>query len=206
MRPLRPETWCAAIRRLPRRTERGQGFRRRDLLRAEALHRLVALGGRAVLPALRQMPGANRNRILVELRPPPRPLFKDFSPAFSHSNYLEAHSDALVIFGVTGDLAYQTIFPALYAMVKSGELNIPVIGVASSKWDLEQLRARWRGSIHQCRGIDDKDALDRMPSYSTMSAAITRTRPRLPQSSRRWARRATGALPCDSASDVRDGD
>jgi glucose-6-phosphate 1-dehydrogenase len=30
------------------------------------------------------------------------------------------HSDALVIFGVTGDLAHKMIFPALYAMVKKG--------------------------------------------------------------------------------------
>ena len=39
-------------------------------------------------------------------------------------------SDALVLFGVTGDLAYKQIFPALYAMVKRGVLNVPVIGVA----------------------------------------------------------------------------
>ena len=41
-------------------------------------------------------------------------------------------SDALVVFGVTGDLARKKIFPALYAMSKRGALNIPVIGVASS--------------------------------------------------------------------------
>ena len=43
----------------------------------------------------------------------------------------EAASDALVLFGVTGDLAYKKIFPALYAMVKQGSLDVPVIGVAS---------------------------------------------------------------------------
>ena len=43
-------------------------------------------------------------------------------------------SDALVIFGFTGDLASKKIFPALYAMVKRGVLTVPVIGVASSKW------------------------------------------------------------------------
>ena len=36
------------------------------------------------------------------------------------------HSDALVVFGVTGDLAHKQIFPALYAMVKRGELTVPV--------------------------------------------------------------------------------
>jgi len=46
------------------------------------------------------------------------------------------HSDALVLFGVTGDLANKMIFPALYAMVKRGTLNVPVVGVALPKWDL----------------------------------------------------------------------
>ena len=41
-------------------------------------------------------------------------------------------SDALVVFGVTGDLARKQIFPALYAMCLRGTLNVPVIGVASS--------------------------------------------------------------------------
>ena len=45
-------------------------------------------------------------------------------------------SDALVVFGVTGDLVYKKIFPALYAMAKRGVLNIPVVGVASSPWSL----------------------------------------------------------------------
>ena len=41
------------------------------------------------------------------------------------------HSDALVFFGATGDLAYKKIFPSLQAMVKRGTLNVPVVGVAS---------------------------------------------------------------------------
>ena len=48
-----------------------------------------------------------------------------------------ARSDALVLFGVTGDLAHKMIFPALYAMVKRGTLNVPVVGVASSTWSLD---------------------------------------------------------------------
>ena len=51
-------------------------------------------------------------------------------------------SDVLVLFGATGDLAHKMIFPALYAMVKRGALTVPVIGVAHSGWDLEQLRDR----------------------------------------------------------------
>ena len=45
-------------------------------------------------------------------------------------------SDALVLFGVTGDLAHKMIFPALYAMVKKGALKVPVIGVAFPKWSM----------------------------------------------------------------------
>ena len=57
------------------------------------------------------------------------------------------HSDALVVFGATGDLAYKQIFPALHAMTRRGHLNIPVIGVARGNWTVEQLRARARESI-----------------------------------------------------------
>ena len=45
------------------------------------------------------------------------------------------HSDVLVLFGVTGDLAHKMIFPALYAMVKRGALKVPVIGVAFPQMD-----------------------------------------------------------------------
>jgi glucose-6-phosphate 1-dehydrogenase len=56
-------------------------------------------------------------------------------------------ADALVVFGVTGDLAHKKIFPALYAMCWRGALKVPVIGVASSTWSVEQLRARARESV-----------------------------------------------------------
>ena len=68
-------------------------------------------------------------------------------------------SDALVLFGVTGDLAHKMIFPALYAMAKRGTLKVPVIGVASSKWSLAQLRKRATDSIRQAGRIDDREAL-----------------------------------------------
>ena len=51
-------------------------------------------------------------------------------------------SDALVLFGVTGDLAHKMIFPALYALAKRGGLKVPVIGVASPNWSLADLRNR----------------------------------------------------------------
>ncbi len=68
-------------------------------------------------------------------------------------------SDALVIFGVTGDLARKKIFPALYAMAKRGTLTVPVVGVASSPWALPQLRKRAEEAILQAGRIDDRRAL-----------------------------------------------
>jgi glucose-6-phosphate 1-dehydrogenase len=65
-----------------------------------------------------------------------------------------AHSDALVFFGATGDLAYKKIFPALQAMVKRGHLDVPVIGVAKAGWGIEELRARARDSVTQHGGLD----------------------------------------------------
>jgi glucose-6-phosphate 1-dehydrogenase len=64
------------------------------------------------------------------------------------------HSDALVFFGATGDLAYKKIFPALHAMVKRGHLNVPVVGVAKAGWDLDRLRARARESVEKHGEVD----------------------------------------------------
>jgi glucose-6-phosphate 1-dehydrogenase len=64
------------------------------------------------------------------------------------------HSDALIFFGATGDLAYKKIFPALQAMVKRGDLNVPVIGVAKAGWKLDQLKARARDSVEKHGGLD----------------------------------------------------
>jgi glucose-6-phosphate 1-dehydrogenase len=64
------------------------------------------------------------------------------------------HSDALVFFGATGDLAYKKIFPSLQAMVKRGHLNVPVIGVAKAGWNLDQLRARAKDSVEKHSELD----------------------------------------------------
>ena len=64
------------------------------------------------------------------------------------------HSDALVFFGATGDLAYKKIFPALQAMLKRGHLDVPVIGVAKAGWNLDQLRVRARHSLQEHGGLD----------------------------------------------------
>jgi len=74
------------------------------------------------------------------------------------------HSDALVVFGVTGDLAHKMIFPALYAMVKRGTLTVPVIGVALPKWSLDRLHKRVTDSIKHSGGIDNKRAFSHLLS------------------------------------------
>jgi glucose-6-phosphate 1-dehydrogenase len=71
-------------------------------------------------------------------------------------------SDALVLFGVTGDLAHKMIFPALYALEKRNALDVALIGVASPKWTLEQLDARVTDSLNVHGGIDDRAAFDRL--------------------------------------------
>src|SRR5579863_9624263 len=75
---------------------------------------------------------------------------------------MAAHSDALVFFGATGDLAHKKIFPALQNLVKQGTLDVPVIGVAKSGWTLEQLRDRARDSLTKFGGGVDEQAFQRL--------------------------------------------
>jgi glucose-6-phosphate 1-dehydrogenase len=63
-------------------------------------------------------------------------------------------SDALVFFGATGDLAYKKIFPALQAMARRGHLDFPVIGVAKSGWNRDQLVERAKNSVTEYGGLD----------------------------------------------------
>jgi glucose-6-phosphate 1-dehydrogenase len=71
-------------------------------------------------------------------------------------------SDALAFFGATGDLAHKKIFPALHAMARRGHLGFPVIGVAKSGWNLDQLRARARESIEKHGGGVNDEAFKRL--------------------------------------------
>ncbi len=73
----------------------------------------------------------------------------------------DSHSDALVFFGATGDLAYKKIFPALQAMVKRGTLSMPIVGVAKSGWNIDQFRARAQDSVEKHGGLD-RDAFDKL--------------------------------------------
>jgi hypothetical protein len=83
---------------------------------------------------------------------------------------------ALVLFGVTGDLAHKMIFPALYALTKRGALKVPVIGVASSKWSLAQLRSRATDSIRPAAG-----SMTARAASSALAASLRRGRLQRPE-------------------------
>ncbi len=73
------------------------------------------------------------------------------------------HADAFVFFGATGDLAYKKIFPSLQAMVNRGHLSVPVIGVARSAKNVDELQARARDSLEKHGGLDSA-AFDKLSS------------------------------------------
>jgi glucose-6-phosphate 1-dehydrogenase len=70
-------------------------------------------------------------------------------------------SDALVFFGVAGDLAFKKIFPSLLSMVKRGKLTVPVIGVARRQWSDDEFRAHARESI-EAHGSFDAAAFEKL--------------------------------------------
>ncbi len=74
----------------------------------------------------------------------------------------DSQVDALVLFGATGDLAFKKIFPALQAMIKRGQLTVPVLGVAKANRTLEQVRDRARESINQFGGGVDETAFAKL--------------------------------------------
>jgi glucose-6-phosphate 1-dehydrogenase len=79
----------------------------------------------------------------------------------------EERSNVLVVFGATGDLAHKMIFPSLYAMVKRGVLDTPIIGVAFDDWPLDQFIARARDSI-----VSHVDKIDEAV-FKTLAAQLS---------------------------------
>ncbi|KAA0235796.1 MAG: Glucose-6-phosphate 1-dehydrogenase 1 [Acidimicrobiales bacterium] len=75
-------------------------------------------------------------------------------------------SDALVLFGVTGDLAHKKIFPALQELAERGRLTWPIVGVASSEWTLAQVQERARDSLEKFAGGVEPGA------YETIAQAL----------------------------------
>jgi glucose-6-phosphate 1-dehydrogenase len=80
-----------------------------------------------------------------------------------------APSDALVIFGITGDLASKKIFPALQALVRTGRLKVPVIGVARTSMTTEELVELARSSV-TAHSRFDPDAFARLAPLLTYVA------------------------------------
>jgi glucose-6-phosphate 1-dehydrogenase len=78
-----------------------------------------------------------------------------------------SRSDVFVFFGATGDLAYKKIFPSLQSLIKRGRLNVPVIGVAKSNWNLDQFRERAKDSLEKHGGLDPAafDKLNKLLRY-----------------------------------------
>ena len=67
----------------------------------------------------------------------------------------ETISDALVLFGATGDLAFKKIYPALHALARRGRFDVPLVCVARSGGDVERMRARIRASLENHGKIDE---------------------------------------------------
>jgi glucose-6-phosphate 1-dehydrogenase len=73
-------------------------------------------------------------------------------------------SDALIIFGATGDLCFKKIYPALYHLVRRGHLSVPVIGVARAGWNLDKLAGQVRDSVHASVTDADGAVLQKLTS------------------------------------------
>lgn len=73
------------------------------------------------------------------------------------------HSDALVLFGATGDLARKKLFPAVYRLAESGSLDgVSVVGVAVSDWDDDRLRRFAEESVLAKHPGADREVLGRL--------------------------------------------
>jgi glucose-6-phosphate 1-dehydrogenase len=74
------------------------------------------------------------------------------APAMSGSD--ASRSDAFVFFGATGDLAFKQIFPALQALIRTGRLDMPIVGIGRKELGVEALRARAKESLAKADGVD----------------------------------------------------
>ncbi len=156
----------------------GQGLRlRRGPLDAGRRQRRRSAGPRAERRALRALlvpwpgpvPGQGDLRDAARVRRPPG---EEVSTPRE-----KARSDALVFFGATGDLAYKKIFPALQAMAKKGRLDFPVVGVAKSGWNLDQLVERAKASVTEnCGGRRSRGVPEARPAAALRGRRLRRRR------------------------------
>jgi len=128
-------------------------------------------------------------------------------------------SDAFVLFGATGDLAYKQIFPALLALSRRGKLNMPVIGIGRSDLTREQFIARAKESVEQhaqrlsdpdCASIpvDPSEAapLANWPSNCITSAATIKMRRPISSYPLYWLTQNAPCFTCYSTRYVPSGD
>ena len=81
---------------------------------------------------------------------------------------MHMRSDAVVLFGVTGDLVSKKLFPALYELTRRDRLDVPVIGVARSPWDDQQLVTMARKSVTEVTDEIDDETFDRLADNLSM--------------------------------------
>jgi len=81
---------------------------------------------------------------------------------------MQARADAVVLFGVTGDLVYKKLFPALYQLSLRGRLAMPVVGVARSAWDEHRLRESARKAVDETASPTDDAAFAALSSSLSM--------------------------------------
>jgi glucose-6-phosphate 1-dehydrogenase len=77
-------------------------------------------------------------------------------------------SDALVLFGATGDLARKKLFSSLYALAAHGRLDMPMVGVALSDWDDDRFRLHVREAIASTVTDPDPGVVDRLCARMTL--------------------------------------
>lgn len=80
----------------------------------------------------------------------------------------QERADALVLFGISGDLAHKMLLPALYRLTESGDLTVPVIGVAATDWDDQALRAHAREAVEAAVPDLDEAVLKHMTDRLSM--------------------------------------
>ncbi len=85
-------------------------------------------------------------------------------------------SDALVVFGATGDLARKMLFPALHELARADELPATVVGVAASDWSTDALIDYAKAAVTEYGGGVDRDAFARLAAALTYVAGDYRER------------------------------
>ncbi|MFT7597761.1 MAG: glucose-6-phosphate 1-dehydrogenase [Acidimicrobiales bacterium] len=71
-------------------------------------------------------------------------------------------ADALVLFGITGDLARKKLFVSLYRLEAAGQLGVPVVGVATSPWTVDELVANARQAVESTETVIDETVWRRL--------------------------------------------